>query len=67
MSPTRAEQVDEAPDTHRRAVLEAPRRTDARQLPHEQPEIGAADVHEQSLQDVGMAAQVGTRRMPPVS
>ena len=41
----------------RRAALEAPRRTDARQLPHEQPQIEAADVHEQPFQDVEMPAQ----------
>ncbi len=29
-----------------RAALEAPRRTDARQLPHEQPEIEPRDVHQ---------------------
>ena len=34
------------------------RRTDARQLPHEQPQIEAADVHEQPFQDVGMSAQM---------
>ena len=28
------------------------------QLPHEQPQIEAADVHEQPFQDVGMPAQM---------
>ena len=30
----------------RRAALEAPRCANPRQLPHEQPEIEAADMHE---------------------
>ena len=42
----------------RRAALEVPRCANARQLPHEQPEIEPAGVHEHALQDVGMSAQV---------
>ncbi len=58
MRPKRAEEADQGATGSRRVALEAPRGADARQLPHEQPEIGATDVHEQALQDVGMAAQM---------
>ena len=40
------------------AALEAARRPDAEQLPHEQPEIQAADLQEQALEDVAVSAQV---------
>ena len=46
----------------RRAALEAPRRAYARQVPHEQSEIDAADLDEQPFQDVGMPAQMHTAR-----
>ena len=35
-----------------------------RQLPHEQPEIEAADMHEHTLQDVGMPAQMHPAHAP---
>ena len=35
-----------------------------RQLPHEYPEIEAADMHEQALQDVGMPAQMRPAHPP---
>ena len=57
-APTWAQEADERVQKGRCAALEAPRRTDARQLPHEQPQIEAADVHEQPFQDVGMPAQM---------
>ncbi len=41
-----------------RAALEAPRRANARQLPHEEPKIEPADVHEHALEDVGMPTQI---------
>ena len=50
----------------RRAALEAPRCANARQLPHEQPEIEPAGVHEHALQDVGMSAQVHASHAPGV-
>ena len=65
--PTSAQEADQRVQKRRRAALEAPRRTDARQLPHEQTQIEAADVHEQPFQDVEMPARRCTRRMPPVS
>ena len=58
MPPTSAQEADQRVQKRRRAALEATRRTDARQLPHEQPQIEAADVHEQPFQDVGMPAQM---------
>ena len=62
--PDRAEAAHHDGETRRRAPLEAPWRADARQLPHEQPEIGATDVHEQALQDVGMATQMHPTHPP---
>ena len=56
--PTWAQEADQRVQKRGRAALEATRRTDARQLPHEQPQIEAADVHEQPFQDVGMPAQM---------
>ena len=56
--PTSAQEADQRVQKGGRAALEAPRRTDARQLPHEQPQIEAADVYEQPFQDVGMPAQM---------
>ena len=53
-----AEQGEQGTERGHRAALEATRRADARQLPHEQPEIEAADLHEHALQDVGMPAQM---------
>ena len=56
MLPGQAQQADQRADNSRGAALEAPapRRTDAGQLPHEQPEVEAAHVDEQPLQNVGM-------------
>jgi hypothetical protein len=62
--PKRAEEVDQGATGIRRAALEAPRGPDARQLSHEQPEIGATDLQEQALQDVGMPAQMHPRHPP---
>ncbi len=59
MRPTRAEEVDQGTKKGRRAALEAPRRPDARQLPHEQPEVEATDVHEQAFEDGSSASSVG--------
>ena len=59
-----AQEVDQGTKKGRRAALEAPRRTDARQLPHEQPEVGATDVHEQAFEDIGMAAQMHPAHAP---
>ena len=44
--------------TVRRAALEAPRRAHPGQVPHEQPQVDAADLHEPPFQDVGMPAQM---------
>ena len=46
-----AQEADHGTTKGRRAALEAPRRTHARQLPHEQPEVEATDVHEQAFED----------------
>ena len=48
------------------AALEAARRADARQVPHEQAEIQAAGVDEEALADVG-GPRSCTRRRRPVS
>ena len=42
--PAAAQEADQRLHQRRRAALEAPRRADARQVPHEQPEIDAADL-----------------------
>ena len=62
--PARAEEADQDGDTRRRAALEAPRCADARQLPHEQPEIEPAHLHEQTFEDIGMAAQMHPAHAP---
>ena len=62
--PVRAQEADQRADNSRRAALEAPRRTDARQLPHEQPQVEAPDVDEEPLQDVGMTAQMCPPQVP---
>ena len=56
--PAAAQEADQRLHQRRRAALEAPRRADARQVRHEQPEIDAADLDEQPLQNVGMPAQM---------
>ena len=52
--PGRTEEADQDGDKRHSAPLEAPWRADARQLPHEQAEVGATDLEEQPLQAVGM-------------
>ena len=42
-------------DDGRDATLQAPRRADPRQRPHEQAEIESTRVHEQAFQDVGVS------------
>ena len=64
--PAAAQEADQRLHQRRRAALEAPRRADARQVPHEQPEIDAADLDEQPFQDVGCPRR-WTRRILPVS
>ena len=51
--------LDEGP-----ALAHVVEQGDARQLPHEQPKIERADVHEQALQDVGMPAQMRPAHAP---
>ena len=46
------------------AALEAARRPDAHHLPHEQPEIQAADLQEHALEDVVVPAQVHAAQVP---
>jgi hypothetical protein len=41
-----------------RAALEAPRRADAEQLPHQQAEIQAAGMNHQTFEDVVVTAEV---------
>ena len=48
------------------APLQATRRADTNQLPHEQPQIEAARVDQQSL-PMFVCPRRCTRRMPPVS
>ena len=59
-----AQEVDQGTKKGRRAALEAPRRTNARQLPHEHPEVEATDVHEQAFEDIVMAAQMYPAHAP---
>ena len=54
-APEAAAQGDQGTEHGHRAALEA-RRADARQLPHEQPEIEAADMHEHTLLPAQMRA-----------
>ena len=56
--PVPAQEADQRLHQRRRAALEAPRRADARQVPHEQPEIDAAD-----LQEFGVGAQPVEREL----
>ena len=56
--PAPGQETDQLAEGSRCAALEAPRCAHARQLPHQQPEIEAADVHEQTFQDIGMPAQM---------
>ena len=56
--PAAAQEADQRAQKRRRAPLEAPRRAHARQVPHKQPEIDAADLDEQPFQDIGMPAQM---------
>ena len=63
-APEAAAQGDQGTEHGHRAAVEAPRRADARQLPHEQPEIEAADMHEHTLQDVGLPAQMRAAHPP---
>ena len=64
MLPVHAQEAGQRADNSRRAALEAPRRTDARQLPHEPLQVEAADVDEEPLQDVGMTAQMCPPQVP---
>ena len=44
--PESVHEADQGVEGSCRTALEAPRRADARQLPHEEPEVETADVHE---------------------
>ena len=57
-APDAAQQVDQGVDEGARAALEAARRAGAGQVAHEEPQVEAADLHEQTLQDVSVAALV---------
>ena len=56
--PAAAESLDQGIKKCPSAALEAARDPDARQFAHEEAQIRAADVHQQALEDVGMAAQI---------
>ena len=56
--PERANQREKGGQTRRRGGLAAARRADPNQLSHEQSEIEASRVNQQSLQNVRVAAQV---------
>ena len=62
--PAPAQETDQRAEDSRRTALQAPRRANARQLPHEQPEVEATDVHEQAFEDIGMAAQMHPAHAP---
>ena len=55
-APEAAQCEPQGVDEGANAALEAARRPDAEQLPHEQPEIQAADLQEQALEDVAVSA-----------
>ena len=59
-----AESPDQAVQECRGAALKAARRPDAGQFPHEQTQIRPADMHEQSFEHVGMAAQMHAPQSP---
>lgn len=50
----------------RESALQPARRADADQVTHDEPEIEAAGMNQQPLQNIRVAAQC-VRRMPPVS
>ena len=56
--PDATERDDQGGERRRRVALEAPRRAHARQLAQEQPEVEAADVNEQPLENVGVSPQM---------
>ena len=63
--PAAAQEADQHLHQRRRAALEAPRRADARQVPHEQPEIDAADLDEQPFPACAAnPPPVGIHRVP---
>ena len=53
-----AQEVDERAEQGRHTALQAPRRPDAGQPTHQQPQVEAAGVHEHALQDVGVTPQM---------
>ena len=61
--PESAHQADQGVEDGCRAALEAPRRADACQLPHQEPEVEAADVYKQTLEDIRVGRE---RSRPPV-
>ena len=54
-------------DDGRRAILQPARRAAADQVAHDEPEIEAARMNQQALEDIDVAAQMCVRRIPPVS
>ena len=62
--PSLDQEADQRGTDGRRTALQAARGADAGQLPHEQPEIEAAHVHEDTLQDVGMVPQMHAAQPP---
>ena len=55
---------DQAVDEGLGAVLDSTRRPDTGPVAHEEPEIQAADALQQTLEDVGMSAQIHPAQPP---
>ena len=55
-APAAAESPDQGVKECRSAAMEAARRPHARQFPHEQTQICPADLHDHSLEHVGVSA-----------
>ena len=56
--PDGANQRDESAESRDESALEAARRADADQVPHEKPQIEAAGMNQQPLADVRVSAEV---------
>ena len=56
--PDAPDRDDHGGECRHRSALEAPRRAHARQLAQGQPEVEAADVNEQTLENVGVSPQM---------
>ena len=63
-APKAVRREDQGVDEGSGAALKATRRPDARQSPHEEAQIQAADVHKEALEHVGVPAQMHAAQSP---